>query len=77
MIVSTQQLRTMFDELSRRIDALEFEVSFLKKGEKVSPPAKQPAPADPPPPAERNPQSLQRNSFTSHRWRKREKQVYG
>lgn len=77
MIIDVQQLRAMFDELQVRVETLEYEISFLKKGE--LPPVPE-LPPDPEPEPPKKPQggvrhwgsgAGQMDSFTSHRWRNR------
>jgi len=76
VIINTQQLRVMFDELQGRVKTLESEMSFIKKGELPPLPAKSPDPEPEPPP--KPPQggvrhwgsgAGQMDSFTSHRLR--------
>ncbi len=78
MIINTQQLRTMFDELKTRVKTLEAEMAYLKKGE--VPPAPEPPPAPPPEPPVPKPKREARfwgsgpgqyDGGTSRRWRNR------
>ena len=50
MLINVQKLRGMFDELEMRVETLESDMSYLKRGELPPLPAKQPDPEPEPTP---------------------------